>query len=265
VRKIVGVVFATVVLGAGCAGDDGSDDVATTSTQMPSLLPEGVGRYVEMLGQRQPGGMEQMLQLSAEGSPAHLYARHHIASRRLMGGGAAATVEVSGERARSCGGMVEGDGRATDACLDLTGFDVDDEGLVVDFDVNGTPVGGRIVAGDPAGVSHDAGVTVTVDTALRTTAGTLVASLQVANLEGHYLDLVDDQWAYAPPDGAVVDEPAELVGRAADVPPGATSGVLAVFDQAALGGTLTFVARAVEGEEIRVEVPVPAPEATPPA
>lgn len=237
---VTGAVVMLVLIAGGCGGsDDAADTTSTTVAVATTVDPAAVGvaeQYLEALTADDGPDVDTMTELSAPGSVAEKYAVHTAALADLQ---AAAGEPASGGEVRVEGDTViatlVGSGGAT---VDTTwsDFTLDDDGLLVDFTINGVALDDRLVVGGASDTVD--GVTISVVSAFElVTNDSPVVILQIDNGGDGPYRLRGA--SYEAPDGATVTSTPDE-GRGLVVGAGASNRVLLVFATAPFGGTLTL-------------------------
>lgn len=242
-RAVAGAVVVVALVAAGCSSDGGGGDDAAGSTTDPSGTPTTVDpaavdvarRYLEALTAAGGPDLEAMTAVSAPDSVAERYAVHTAAVAEVQ----AASGEAAG------GGEVRVDGDTVIATLvgssgssiDTTwaDFTLDDEGRLVDFTIDGTPLGDRLLVGGASDTVAD--VTISVASAFELISNdSPVVVLDVDNGASGPYRLRGA--TYEAPDGTSVSSSPD--GRGLLVHAGTTSRALLVFATAPFGGSLTL-------------------------
>lgn len=256
---VTGAMVGLALIAGGCGGSgDGEDEAAgstTTAEASPTTVdPAAVDvaeQYLRALTAADGPDVDAMTALSAPDSVAENYAVHTAALAELQ---AAAGEPASGGEVRVEGDTViatlVGSGGAT---VDTTwaDFTLDDDGLLVDFTINGVALDDRLVVGGASDTVD--GVTISVVSAFELiTNDSPVVILEIDNgSDGRYRL---SGASYEAPDGATVTSSPDE-GRGLVVPAGATNRALLVFATAPLGGTLTLDGT-LAGVPVTHEVPL---------
>ena len=257
---VSGAVVVLVLIAGGCGGsdDDGGDDAgdrtSSTVAVATTVDPAAVGvaeQYLEALTADDGPDVETMTELSAPDSVAERYAVHTAALAELQ---AAAGEPASGGEVRVEGDTViatlVGSGGAT---VDTTwaDFTLDDDGLLVDFTINGTALDDRLVVDGASDTVDD--VTIAVVSAFElVTNDSPVIILEIENGSDGPYRLRGA--SYEAPDGATVTSNPDQ-GRGLVVPAGGVNRVLLIFAPAPFSGTLTLDG-ALSGAPVTHELPL---------
>ncbi len=246
---------------AGCSSSGDGDQVGdssptsvdetATATSVDPAAVDVAEQYLQALTADDGPDLDAMTELSAPDSVAERYAVHTGALADLQ---AAAGEPASGDEVR-----VEGDTViATLVCpggatVDTTwaDFTLDDDGLLVDFTINGTALDDRLVVG---GASETVdGVTISVVSAFElVTNDSPVVILEIDNGGAGPYRLRGA--SYEAPDGATVTSNPDQ-GRGLLVPADGTNRALLIFAPAPFAGTLTLEG-ALAGAPVTHELPL---------
>ena len=260
-RAVAGAVLVVALAAGGCSGgggdgDDAAGSTTTTADESGTAMtvdPAAVDvarQYLEALTADGGPDLDAMTAVSAADSVAEDYAVHTAALAELQA--------ASGEPAS--GGEVRVDGDTVIATLvgssgssiDTTwaDFTLDDDGRLVGFTIDGTPLDDRLVIDGASDTVAD--VTVSVASAFElVTNDSPVVILEVDNGAAGAYRLRGA--AYEAPDGTTVSS--SPAGRGLLVRAGATSRVLLVFATAPFGGTLALTG-IVGGATVTHELPL---------
>lgn len=139
------------------------------------------------------------------------------------------------------------------ALVAAAGGDDDRSARIVDAD-RPSATASEASGGGPVPVTHG-GITATVTTAYRTTAGDLAVNVDITNALDAPVTLADYDWLYRAPDGRRHTADQTYVS-APTVAPGATAAHAVLFSQVEGGGALTVIVHPEPmGEDIRLDLP----------
>lgn len=241
---VAGAVLVVALTAGGCSsgGGDADDAAGSTTTAEASTTtvdPAAVDvaeQYLEALTAADGPDVDAMTALSAPDSVAENYAVHTAALAELQ---AAAGEPVGGGEVRVEGDTViatlVGSGGAT---VDTTwaDFTLDDNGLLVDFTINGVALDDRLVVDGASDTVDD--VTIAVVSAFElVTNDSPVVILEIDNGGAGPYRLRGA--SYEAPDGTTVTSSPDE-GRGLVVPAGGTNRALLIFAPAPFAGTLTL-------------------------
>ena len=239
----MGAVVVAVLATGGCSsgGEDAggstttADGAATATTVDPAAV-DVAEQYLEALTADGGPDLEAMTALSAPDSVAENYAVHTAAVAEAQA--------ASGEPTAGGEVRVEGDTviatllGSSGATVDTTwaDFTLDDDGLLVDFTIDGVALDDRLVVGGASDTVDD--ITIAVASAFElVTNDSPVVIIEIDNGAGGAYRLRGA--TYEAPDGTTVSS-SSPAGRGLLVRAGATNRALLVFATAPFGGTLTL-------------------------
>lgn len=157
-------LIVMIALTAGCSGSDNGPAVrtdgatpttnspATSTSAAPRRASDVAKRYFDAFATDRPQAMQAMLELSAPGSPAHLYARFQIASTQAEtdqgGPPEPPEVQLEGDVIRLCNPPTIQTRPGVERCSAFADFTaLPGSNLLTGFTVNGKPIGDRLVQG----------------------------------------------------------------------------------------------------------------------
>jgi hypothetical protein len=265
---LLGGIALIVVLALLFAVGRGGDDGATTTTQPapsttltptttePPLKEPATDRFVAALAARDPEREEELITATAPASPARSYAEHQTAARQILGSanpGSAARVGTDGYRICSVAASPE----QAATCSTLEQFEVDADGLITTFNIEGFAIADRVVAGGPP--VRVEGISVAAASGYRSGASdSLTIVITVTNSTDSDFELFPFAGSYQAPVGPAVS----VINSwgTATVAPDETVELLVQLDDAELQGVLTLTgwSQTLEGLDFAVTVTHPA-------
>jgi hypothetical protein len=230
--RVAAVALTTLLVLASCGDDEGTtDEEASGSAEAVEVGEE----YVRALGGEDGRSFDDAIVLTAAGSVADGYARHTEAVNaiRVEAGEVPEAREVTVEGDTVVVTFTTADGSIIDT--DWSDFEIDGEGLLTDFTIDGQSLDDRLVVGGEPVVTDDVAVTVVSAFELVTNDSPVVV-VEIDN--GSDRAYSPREIDYVAPDGTV--EPTAPSDGAAIVPAGADNRLLLIFGSAPFGGDVVI-------------------------
>lgn len=286
--RAFGVALVLVLAAVSCGDDSGEAGDATTTT---AGVVDSVEAYFEALANPDSDQMVVAEQYAAPGSHADGYAvtiaeMYPADGYSWVGLFLPPSVSVTGEAAAECfpdpvdlyGWGSEpppppsepaepGEPFGGERCFDIDDTDVDDDGLLTGFTVDGNELIERLAPGGEPIESER--VSFTLIGGYQDGIGTLHVVVEIANNSESRFIHQENRDPYVDPDGKQIDEigfarvatasydPATDHSLTTVTGPGVTDTVIAEFPSAAPGGTFTYGGALDDGKNTEVTVDIP--------
>ena len=236
------LVVAACSSGGGTANDqEGAESTTTTAVDAGAAPSDEAVAYAEAVTTLDPDELERAIDLSAEGSVAGDYALHRLGLAEAIAGSSVDPSTALGVETAVEDGQVTvctAEQGQSPTCVALAGFTTDDAGLLTGFTIDGADPGSRLVV-EPGSPVEGGGVTVTPVSAYQSVQNDVLGIvLEVRNDSDAAFSGAGSSATYVGPDGTEVTAVNAFEPRS--LAPGETALVAVVFDDSAVGGTLTY-------------------------
>ncbi len=246
------------MLAPACSGSSGqAEERGEVTAETGEALSAAVRAYGEIVTGEDDRTV--LSSIAAMDSPAYVYAQHLLAALALLPPSTVhATVVPYGSGLRVCDPPPDDEAQGETACNVLDRFQMDDDGRIRTFSLNGEPVDGRVTRGLGTGTVID-GITVAVETAVVSTGGNLNIVFVVSNGTDGPLTPLRDDLRYQTAGGEAAERSDYAGGFPPEIPPGNSFRMIGLFENSDFGGSLAFFGRMSQGKSVEIDVPVPTP------